>query len=454
MRRSWPLLLLSLSIALAGRPVRADEPRRATLKAPTTNSALPNRVATLEIEVDGSGMTEPESVARLMETKVGGELDPAVLELDLARLRATSVLFDTRVEVEPRPDGEHVTLKASDKWSLVPFLSFKRGGARTTAKLGAWDNDLLGRLITLSAEITSNADVPFLARKSSDRIGHLVFLNVPRVAGLPLTPYVGWSRQYVDFARWNGQGAVVQVYDRARQVVEGSLRWDLRGDLALISGVAWTRDRHTQSSRSPTPGALPIDVDLVAGTLALQWGLIDENLTRFRGHQLTLQLEAAPGGTYGSTYGYATATLDVKQFWIPRERHTLAVRAVLAATSGASDSTLLRAGGQGEIRGFEDSYFVGAQLARTNVEYRVEVGALDVPFRTRWQVVSHVDAGLVRKREGAVAGLDYTGPVLGVGSGVRITIVPIAKSVGRIDAAFGLWPRPAFDIVLGTQQFF
>jgi hypothetical protein len=60
----------------------------------------------------------------------------------------------------------------------------------------------------------------------------------------------------------------------------------------------------------------------------------------------------------------------------------------------------------------------------------------------------------VGRRQGAIAGLDYEGPILSAGVGVRGIPVPFARAVGRIDVAAGLVPRRTFDISFSGQQFF
>ena len=79
-------------------------------------------------------------------------------------------------------------------------------------------------------------------------------------------------------------------------------------------------------------------------------------------------------------------------------------------------------------------------------------GNLLVPFIG--QVAAFADGGYVAGRRGAVAGLDYQGPILSAGAGVRGIPVPFARAVGRVDAAFSLLPRRTFDVSFSGQQFF
>ena len=123
-------------------------------------------------------------------------------------------------------------------------------------------------------------------------------------------------------------------------------------------------------------------------------------------------------------------------------------------TSGAHESYLFRSGGLREIRGFIDAYFAGATMVRANVEWRWDVLRTNLIVPVIGQLAAFVDGGWVGRRRDAVAGLDYQGPILSVGVGVRGIPVPFAHAVGRIDVATGLTPHHTVDVSFSGQQFF
>ena len=141
-------------------------------------------------------------------------------------------------------------------------------------------------------------------------------------------------------------------------------------------------------------------------------------------------------------------------FLIPREGHNLCAQLLLLGTTGQSDSFLFRAGGLREIRGFVDAFFEGQLMARANLEYRLDVLRMTAPIPAIGQIAAFTDGGWVTSRAGAVAGLDYQGPIESVGVGVRYIPIPFARVVGRLDLAVGIIPRRTLDISFSGQQFF
>jgi hypothetical protein len=410
-------------------------------------------VEALDVEVTGVQHTHPESILRLMDTRVGEPLREAVLINDLARLRATGVLYDTEIFRTPTATGVRLRLRVKDKWTLLPFLTFRRGGARTTTAIGAFDTNLLGRLLLVSAEATSNADIPFYPQSSADRIGHLIELGAPRALGSPVSLFFLWQRSFIDFGSWDAHEVPGLVFDRARHLfrLEASADWR---QLTVTVAAQTYADAFALNSLSPHDGAVPPSGRATSAIVKAELGVIEENLSRFQGTQVTLVGEVARAGWLGSNLGYVTGTAAVKSFFVPRPGHNVGLFAMAGATTGQTDSTLFRLGGLSEVRGFRDSYFAGQQVLRTNVEYRVEVHEGDWPLRTITQVASFVDAARIDGRGRAVAGLDYEGMILGAGSGIRVNLVPFAHSVGRIDLALGLYPFQHFDLAVGVQQFF
>ena len=399
-------------------------------------------VTQLDVVVQGPGWTSPAAVRRLISTQAGRLLDPAELERDLARLRTLAVFSS----VAARADGSRVEVDITDRWSLLPVLGVRRGGGRTTARVGVTDHNAFGQLATVYGELTSNADLPFVARRSSDRVGSLVYLEVPRVFGTRLTPFLSWTRDFLDFAAFTDQGPGY-VYDRARYALRGELRYELTALVSVLLGAESRLDRYRTSDVTHAPGAPPPATDARSAIAGAQLGYVEDFVSQQRGAELRLTGEAAASGPL-------SATLQARGFFIPRERHNLCLQLLLQATSAREESFLFRAGGLREIRGFTDAYFAGAFLARANAEWRLDVlqGKLLVPFIG--QVAAFADGGYVAGRRGAVAGLDYQGPILSAGAGVRGIPVPFARAVGRVDAAFGLVPRRTFDVSFSGQQFF
>jgi hypothetical protein len=403
--------------------------------------ALP-LITQLDVVLSGSGWTSHAAVRRLITTREGTLLDESELERDLARLRTFGILYD----VSARVDGSRVEIAAKDRWSLLPVIGLRRGGGRTTARVGVTDHNAFGQLFTIYGELTSNADLPFVARRLSDRVGNLVYVEVPRLFATRVTPFFSWARDFLDFASFTDAGPGY-VYDRARYLLRGELRYELTTFMSVMLGGEGRLDRYRTSDVTHAPGTPPAANDTQSALAGVTLGYIEDFLTQEHGLELRLVGEAAASGPL-------SGTLQARAFFIPIERHNLCLQLLLQATTAQQESFLFRSGGLREIRGFTDAYFAGARMARANAEWRIDVlhDRFIVPFVG--QVAAFTDGGWVSGRTGAVAGLDYQGPILSAGAGVRVIPVPIARALGRIDAAFGLVPRRTFDISFSGQQFF
>ena len=354
----------------------------------------------LDVVVQGPGWTSQGAVRRLMATRPGRLLDPAELQRDLARLRTLAVFAD----VAAQADGSRLKVEVTDRWSLLPVIGVRRGGGHTTSRLGVTDHNAFGQLVTVYGEFTSNVDLPFVARRSSDRLGNLVCLEVPRVLGTRLTPFLSWTRDFLDFAAFTSAGPGY-VYDRARYALRGELRYELTALVSVLLGAEGRLDRYRTSDVIHLAGTPPPATDTRSLVAGAQFGYVEDFVSQQRGTELRITGEAADSGPF-------SAALQARGYFVPRERHNLCLQLLLQTTTAHAESFLFRAGGLREIRGFLDAYFTGSFLARANAEWRIDVirGKLWVPF--------------------------------------------FARAVGRVDAAFGLQPRRTFDVSFSGQQFF
>ncbi len=452
-RRALRCGLLAFAVgAMTPMAVQAalDEP--VELEVPIWATGAP--VAEIVVVVVGARRTEPAAVLRMMDTRAGAPLWPDVLRRDLARLRATQMIAETRATVEPGERGVRIRLEVKDRWSTFLYAGTRRGGARTITRLGVFDHNVWGRLFRVWGELNSGADIPFVPRSSADRIGTSLHAVLPRVGGTRLTPIAQWTREFFDYSALRPDGDPGLVYDRHRRLYAAGVRYDLQAPASIAILGTTFEDRYLENSLSRGPGALPPSGRTSTIGAELQIGLVDEWLSRYDGWEVTANVDGSRKGLLGSDFTTLTAAIRGRAFWVPARRHNTGVQVALAATTGRSDSHLVRAGGLFEIRGFLDSTFVARRIARANLEHRIELWAPRRPFHAIVQAAGFVDAGLVAARAGAVAGLDFEGPVLAGGAGLRINIVPLARAVARIDVARGMYPLRRLDLALGVQQFF
>jgi len=413
--------------------------------------AAADRVQGVDVQMGGIGLTRANAVRRLMTTRAGDDLDLPTLERDLARLRSTGIFYDVAEHTVPGPEGKRVELTLKDRWTLLPVIGVRRGGGRTTSRVGLSDHNAFGQLFSIYGEVSSNADIPFVPQKPDDRFGSLVYLRVPRAFGTRITPMVQWSRDFLDFSSF---GSAPHLYDRSRREVRVDVRYELTDLLSLVSGIAFQRDHYDPSSLSRSPGAIPPSVNSTWLSAGLQIGMVEESLSMSQGTQFDLTFSRAQAGVLGSDASVSAAAATLRSWTILGGGTDLGGQLTARATTGTTDAFLFRAGGLREIRGFPDSYFQGRQLVNGNLELRRDVLRTGIGVDAIGQAAAFVDFGWVGQRANAVAGVPYTGPVASAGIGLRWIPIPFARAVGRIDVAMGLYPERRFDISLGGQQFF
>ena len=400
------------------------------------------------IEVSGRNNTAHDSIRRMMNTQEGALLDRVQLENDLLRLRATGVLYD--VSAEPEDEGRGLVVRVHDRWSLVPLFGLRRGGGRTNAKLGVAERNLLGRLVQLSAEVTSASDIPF---SSVHALGSYIWAMVPRIGGTRFSAGVYWQREFLDFGGWSEAGDRIATFDRNRHLVRAEGRYEVR-DLVTAAVVAQVfNDSYAFNDTSPFPTLLPPKGRTASLGLELALGLLDDRVVSLEGTDLKLSVDAAQAGLV-SDFSFVSAAATFRWFTIPGARQNIGVQVVAQATNARDDSHLFRAGGLLEIRGFPDAYFLGQRMVRGNVEYRFDLQRFAFLVPTMLQLAAFVDGGLVDGRADAVGGFRYQGAFVSTGVGARLVVIPVTRAVLRADIATGLYPRNTIDFSVGGQQFF
>src|SRR5438105_10768569 len=276
-----------------------------------TSGTLVERV---DVDVGGIGHTRASAVRRLMSTHTGDALDAETLHRDLARLRATGILYDVEEHTVPGPDGARVELSLKDRWTLLPVFGLRRGGGRTAARIGLSDHNAFGQLFSLYGEVTSNAEVPFISNGVGDRLGSYLYARVPRALGTRFTPGVYWTREFLDYSRFRSDAQPVLNYERQLHELRFEGRYELTDVVAASAGVTFTRDRFSQSALSPAAGELPASGDGTWFVVGAQVGTIEEELSRVRGTQLELTVARAVRGLLGSDLSATSFTAALRSF--------------------------------------------------------------------------------------------------------------------------------------------
>ena len=135
--------------------------------------ATPVAAATVgKIEILGA-RTKVEVIRVLLDTKEGAEYDPNLLAADIRRLRNTEFFYD--IETDVREEGGHmnITLLLKNKFSLIPIFKYKQGGGASLLTVGAYEVNLLNRLLELGAQY----------ERFSGKDGYVAWLRYPFLFG-------------------------------------------------------------------------------------------------------------------------------------------------------------------------------------------------------------------------------------------------------------------------------
>jgi len=132
----------------------------------------------------GAGWTRRRPcVARLHPT---GEPYDATNYIAISPVSGAWHLYDVSAHL----DGSRVGSKPPTAGRLLPVLEFRRGGAGPTTQVGVTDHNASANSHPLR-ELSSQRGSSVPRRRW---IGSLVYVEIPRVFGTPLTPFLSWGR--------------------------------------------------------------------------------------------------------------------------------------------------------------------------------------------------------------------------------------------------------------------
>ncbi len=388
--------------------------------------ALPQRVE--RVELVGASFTHPSVIHRELQFDFPGELTPSVWQLGLTRLWNCGLFSRVDGHLERRPEGLVAVVELEERFSLNPLFSFGIGGGAAWVRVGANDNNFLGRFLEWGIRYER-----FLAFNG----GQLWFRD-PRLFGKRLIglAQVEWLfRPRPEYTRRRLQGLIDVLHE-----VEDVMLLGLR--------VEAYRDEYS----APLMGTpvIPTDLQGLTTHASIRVGRIDT--VRLRESGASVEVKTSIGVSNDARAPlYVQSWVEALGFVMLGERFNLAMRAQGGLSSTAPTEQRFYLGGLDLVRGYDDSTLRTEQFALANVELR------GVAFDSTWFAV--VPAVFV---DGAVARTETFGSrtLLSTGLGVRLLVPKMLRTGIRADLAITLvggQPTAAGGVVgfsFGVFQFF
>ena len=414
---------LALAAALCARAAGADEPLPSEAKEQDPR-ALTEEAATFPLRVDairieGLVRTKPHVVRRELGFSEGDVVTKDDFDLAVTRLWNTTIFARVHGEVERSGGKNVVVIVVEDRWTLNPLFRFQTGGDTFFFRIGAADNNVLGRFLEVAAQYEyfdgfHGGQALFRdPRLFGRRMGLLVLVD--RL----VRPRWGFSDQRTQLVT-----ELAHLFDRDR--------------VAVGMRVSAFANRFLDPLEGPRFFPSPTETLLLEPAFRL--GRID--MVRIRQRGASVELRPGVGFTtsdVADTYG--TMTGEALGFVMLGERWNLAARVRAANVTRVPAHLELYAGGLDLVRGFPDNYVRTRAFTLANAEVRFTA------FDSTWIALVptvFADAIAARSPQGP------TGTALSVGGGVRVLVPKFVGTGLRVD--FAVPVHADFPVVTEPEQ--
>jgi len=450
-----PLLTLSLDVgsirsAMAGSPAAAAS----RIRHQKTSYDRYDGITVRHITFVGLKRTQPKLLKNYLDTNPGQPFDATIFQEDMRRIRNLELFEKIAVSIRRIGNGIDITIHLRDKWSLLPYANFVRGGGSYELVAGIYDVNLAGRLFMLDAMF-----VLFDGKPSG-----MLYFKMDRLGGLPIALYAdgGYSRSlrttYVE--RTNPSQTL--VIDSGW--VNLMIRWEpfVWARVGLWQKALWRNYEFARASNNRF--YLPNDGRVSESGIVLSLGKTSYRNYMMQGLILNVWLSASTR-LLGAQVTYQKVSWDARGYWIlgPRAGN-LAAWVEGGFMQGGTLADQFTLGSFSGLRGFKYAQFIGRSFVAGTIEYRSGLIATAFPIvakifhfmrgkTLRWQ-------GVLFANLGTIAGSPHfatseSGRLLSaIGAGLRVVFVPFFKAVLRIDGAYTLTPFRTFDLMIATQQAF
>lgn len=366
------------------------------------------------IRIEGPVRTRDFVIRRELGFQEGDSIDSSKIDLAVARLWNTTIFADVAVHLKATVDeaGHRrvtVIVHAIDRWTLNPLFSFGTGGGASFVRVGAFDNNLLGRFLEVWAQY-ENFD---------GFHGGQTLFREPRLADQRLELLIQAERLTRPRRGFSDQRTQA-IVELARLTNGDRMRFALRARVAA--------DRFLPPFDSPPYFPSPTETYSLEPSFRL--GRVDLIRLRYQGVSLELKPVVGAIGSSDVADAYAGLTLEMLWFQMVGRRFNLAARVRGANISKVPPHLELWAGGLDLVRGFPDNFIRSRAITFGNVEARW------LGFDSTWVAIMPV-AFLDGVAAASPSG--KTGVAVAGGAGVRILLPNLVAAGLRVDFAVPLY---------------
>ncbi len=403
----------------------------------------------------GMSRTSPARLVDHFDTKPGQKFDSVRFKEDMRKLRNLELFQAIRVEILVRPKGLFITIHLKDKWSLLPYFNFIRGGGSYEIVTGIYDVNVLGRLFLLDAMFILFDGKP----------AGLLYFTFPRLAGLPITLAAQGGVSRAIRTTYGSMGAVRRIYAVTSQWGELQTRWE--PVVWARVGLAYRFQHRTFSftTLSPNQDVLPPEGRISKASVLFSLGKVSYEHYFMNGLLLNVWFSTSQPWL-GATHKFYKISWDARGYWnMGRNIGNLAgwlQGGIIRGQTTFLDEFQL--GSFSGMRGFRYAQFLGRAYVAAVAEYRSPLWATEFPIMAKVHKIFGGKSLLVQAvafgSMGAVAhsrnqATSESGKLLSsVGGGARFIVVPFYRAVLRIDGAITMNPYRTWDIMVATQQAF
>jgi outer membrane protein assembly factor BamA len=426
-RRKWLAASLGLSLLLAALPAAAQDPGA---PAPATGQASqgtqdrwpgPRRVD--KIRVLGLIRTQEYVVRRELGFREGDVITQEMFDLAITRLWNTTIFARVQGHLEDEQGQTVCVLELEDRWTLNPLIGYGAGGSAFFFRLGAADNNILGRFLEVQAQY----------QYFDGFHGGQIIVRDPRLLDERMELLVQAERLVRPRPGFSDQRTQI-ISEIAKQHWQDRMRFGFRVNAFM--------DRFLSPLDPPERFPAPTETLLLSPTFRI--GRVDT--VRLR--QTGASLEVRPGlglTTSDVTSQYVQMIGEAMGFAMVGERLNLAMRVRAGTVSRVPEHLQLYVGGLDLLRGFRDNHLRTNVYALENAEVRF------VAFDSTWVALMptvFADAVVSRNQVG-VPRFDAS-----AGAGLRVLVPKFVGTGLRADFATPLTQAASFEVNLGVYQFF
>lgn len=426
-RRNRLAASFGLSLLLATLPAAAQDSGAAApiagLAAQGSPERWPGPRRVDKIRVHGLIRTKEFVVRRELGFREGDVITQEVFDLAITRLWNTTIFSRVQGHFEDEQGQTVCVLDLEDRWTLNPLLGYGAGGSAFFFRLGAADNNILGRFLEVQAQY----------QYFDGFHGGQIIVRDPRLLDERMELLVQAERLVRPRPGFSDQRTQI-ISEVAKQHWQDRMRFGFRVNAFM--------DRFLSPLDPPERFPAPTETLLLSPTFRI--GRVDT--VRLR--QTGASLEVRPGlglTTSDVTSQYAQMIGEAMGFAMVGERLNLAMRVRAGTVSRVPEHLQLYVGGLDLLRGFRDNHLRTNVYALENAEVRF------VAFDSTWVALMptvFADAVVSRNQVG-VPRFDAS-----AGAGLRVLVPKFVGSGLRADFATPLTQAASFEVNLGVYQFF